>query len=164
MPDAISLPLCLSLPAGLHSWSGVHGILLEAVRSFDSGWEKRRVKEKEEEMKEGEMEGEGERGREGEGGRERKEPHTPVFPHVPGQCPALAVAPALAAGVAEKIALGQCYSSHVHAPVHPTLPAHQPEHSTHTQNRVPTSLPSLFLSLSSHLPSPSLPLSLCNVQ
>ena len=136
------------------------------------------MKEKEEEMKEGEMEGEGERereggrgregeggrGREGEGGRERKGPHTPVFPHVPGQCPALAVAPALAAGVAEKIALGQCYSSHVHAPVHPTLPAHQPEHSTHTQNRVPTSLPSLFLSLSSHLPSPSLPLSLCNVQ
>ena len=50
--------------------------------------------------------------------------HTPVSPHVPEQCQAPAAVPALAGGVAVRIALGQCYSSHAHAPAHLTLPAH----------------------------------------
>ena len=70
VPDAISPPLCPSLPARLHSWSGVDGILLVAVRSFDSGWEERRVGEKEE-GKERERERGMGRGR--EGGEEDRE-------------------------------------------------------------------------------------------
>ena len=73
VPDAISPPLCPSLPAGLHSWSGVDEILLVAARSFDSGWNEWRVGEKKEGKergREGGREGEREGGREGE--RERR--------------------------------------------------------------------------------------------
>ena len=69
VPDAISPPLCPSLPAGLHSWSGVDGILLVAARSFHSGWEERRVGEKEEgKERERERDRDGER-KGGRGGR-----------------------------------------------------------------------------------------------